>query len=102
MVILKWKNKTTTPISEKIEIEGVFIDNSKKEEMDIASDYFQGYSDSPLQPNLSRQCALQSSVGYLSPAGIYRANISCQILVNGSLFKTIKIANNLLTSNRIQ
>lgn len=102
MVILKWKNKTASPLTENIEIEGVFINNSKNEEMDLASVYFQGYSDSPLQANLSRQCVLQSSVGYTSPAGIYRANISCQILINQQLYKTIKISNSFLNTNRIQ
>ena len=102
MVIMKWKNISDQPITERIEIEGIFIDNSKEEEMAKASDYFQGYSDAPLQPNLSRQGVLQSSVGYTNVTGIYGANISCQIIINKQLFKIIKIDCVLLTSNRIQ
>ena len=102
MVIMKWKNKSDQPITETIEIEGVFINNSKEEEMAKASDYFQGYSDAPLQPNLSRQGVLQSSVGFTNASGIYGANISCQIIINKQLFKTVKISNNFLTTNRIQ
>jgi hypothetical protein len=102
MVIMKWKNKSDQAITETIEMEGIFINNSKEEEMAKASDFFQGYSDAPLQPNLSRQCVLQSSVGYTNASGIYGANISCQIIINKQLFKTVKIENNFLTTNRIQ
>jgi len=102
MVIMKWKNISDSPITEKIEIEGIFIDNSKEEEMSKTSDYFQGYSDPPLQPNLSRQGVLQSSVGYTHPSGIYKADISCQIIINKQLYKTIRIDNEFLSSNRIQ
>ena len=102
MVIMKWKNKSDQAITETIEIEGIFINNTKEEEMAKTSDYFQGYSDAPLQPNLSRQGVLQSSVGYTNASGIYGANISCQIIINKQLFKTVKINNDFLTTNRIQ
>lgn len=102
LVIMKWKNKSDQPIEEITQMEGIFINNSKNEEMDKAMDFFQGYSDPPLQPNLSRQCALQSSVGYTSAYGIYNADISCQIIINKQLFKTVKIKNEFLTTNRIQ
>lgn len=102
MVIMKWKNISDQPITETIEIEGIFINNAKEEEMAKTSDYFQGYSDAPLQPKLSRQGVLQSSVGYTNVLGIYGANISCQIVINKQLYKTVKINDILLTSNRIQ
>ena len=102
MVIMKWKNISTEPITEKIEMEAIFIDNKKEEEWSKASDYFQGYSDAPLQVGISRQSSLQSSVGYTSTYGIYNADISCQIIINKQLYKTIKIKNDFLTSNRIQ
>ena len=102
MVIMKWKNKFDQAITQTIELEGVFIDNKKGEELSKASDYFQGYSDSPLQAGIARQSSLQSSVGYTNASGIYGADISCQILVNKQLFKTVNINNDFLTSNRIQ
>lgn len=102
MVIMKWKNISNEPLSEKIEMEAIFINNAKGEEWSKSSDYFQGYSDAPLQPGLARQSTLQSSVGFTSAYGIYNANISCQILINKQLYKTVKIKNDFLTSNRIQ
>ena len=63
MVIMKWKNKSDQAITEEVKIEGVFINNSNKEEMSQASDYFQNDSEVPLQQNLSRQSVLQSNVG---------------------------------------
>jgi hypothetical protein len=102
MVIMKWKNISSEQISEKIQMEAIFIDNEKGEEWSKASDYFQGYSDAPLQPGLSRQSSLQSSVGYTNAYGIYNADISCQIIINKQLYKTIKIKNDFLSSNRIQ
>lgn len=101
MVIMKWKNKSDQQITESIEIDGVFINNSNMEEMAKTTEYFQGYSDSPLQPNLSRQCFLQSSVGYPNASSIYGINISCQIIVNKQLFKIVKIKNVFLSTNRI-
>jgi len=102
IVIMKWKNKSDQPLTEIIEFDGIFIDNYKQEEMAQEHHYFQGFSDPPLQPNLTRQCALKSSVGYTNPAGIVRTNISCQIMVNKKLYKTVKIKNTLLNSNRIR
>ena len=100
MVIMKWKNISSEPITETIQIEGVFI--SKDEELSKATDYFQGYSDPPLQVGLSRQSVVQSSVGYTNASGIYGADISCQIFVNKQLYKTVRIKKDFLTSNRIQ
>jgi len=102
MVIMKWKNISSEPLDESIKIEGVFIDDKKGEEWSKSTDYFQGYSDTPLQVGLSRQSSLQSSVGFTSYWGIQGANISCQILINGQLYKTVKIKNEYLSSNRIQ
>lgn len=100
MVIMKWKNISDKPLEEKIEIEGVFI--SEGEEWSKGSDYFQGYSDTPLQPGLARQCAIQSSVGYTSYFSISKANVKCQIFINQKLYKTVNIKNEYLSSNRIQ
>jgi antitoxin component YwqK of YwqJK toxin-antitoxin module len=102
MVIMKWKNVSNESLDETIKIEGIFIDNKKGEEWSKSLDYFQGYSDTPLQVGLSRQSSLQSSVGFTSYWGISGANISCQILINGQLYKTVKIKNEYLSSNRIQ
>jgi len=102
MVIMKLKNTSDQALNERIEIEAIFINNSKGEEWSKSSNYFQGYSDAPLQPGISRQCALESDVGYFNLGGIYGANISCQILINKQLYKKVKIKNNLLTANRIK
>lgn len=102
MVILKWKNISNEPISEAIKMEVVFIDNSKSEEWSKDSNYFQGYSDAPIQIGISKQISFQSSVGFQSSYAISIADISCQIFINKQLFKSIKIKNDFLTSNRIQ
>jgi hypothetical protein len=101
IVILKFKNISNDPLTEYIEIEGLFIDNSKSEEFSNTSTYFQGTT-GPLQPGLSRQCLLKSSVGYTSPFGTYNSDISCKILINKQLFRTIKIGAEILESNRMQ
>lgn len=101
MVIMRWKNISAEPVSDRIEIEGVFIDNKKGEEWGKASSYFQGSSDIPLQAGLSRQASMQSSVGFTSFYGISGADISCQIFINKQLYRTVKIDNEFLASNRI-
>lgn len=100
MVIMKWKNISNEPVTETIEMEGVFI--SEGEEWAKASNYFQIESEAPLQPQLSRQSVLQSSVGYKNYNGISNSIVSCQILINKQIYKTVKIKNDLLRSNRIQ
>ena len=102
MVIMKWKNISAEPITERIEFKAIFIDNKKGEEWDEASDYFQGYSDAPLQAGISRQSSLKSSVGYTNIYGIINTDISCQIIINKQLYKTIKIEDDILTTNRLQ
>jgi len=100
MVIMKWKNISNEPLSESVTIEGIFI--SGGEEWSKDTDYFQGYSDSPLQPNLARQTSIKSSVGYTSYYSVSNAKVTCQIFINQKLYKTIKISNKHLASNRIQ
>ena len=102
MVIMKWKNISNEPVTERIEIEGVFIDNKKEEEWSKGSDYFQSSSGTPLQVGLSRQSSLQSSVGWTSYNAISGSDVSCQIFINKQLYRTVKINNVHLTSNRIQ
>ena len=102
IVIMKWKNISNDPLTEVVKIEGVFIDNNKDEELSRSLDYFQGYTDSPLQSGLSRQSYIQSDVGYVDSWSIRKANMSCQIFINGTLYKTVKIKNEHLLSNRIQ
>ena len=102
IVIMKWKNISNESIKEQIEIEAIFINNTKKEELGKTSSYFQGYSDAPLQIGLSRQSYLKCDVGFTHAYGIYNADISCQIIINKILYKTVKIKNDILTSNRIQ
>jgi hypothetical protein len=99
---MRWKNISNEPLNERIIMEGVFIDNEKAEELSKGSDYFQGYSNTPLQVGLSRQSSLHSSVGFTGIWGIRGADFSCQILINGQLYKTVKINNKQLPSNRIQ
>jgi hypothetical protein len=102
MVIMKWKNISDKPLEEIVIIEGIFINNKKGEELSKSLDYFQGYSSAPLQVGLSRQSTLRSSVGFTSPRGVFEGDISCQILINEKLYKTVKIKNAYLYSNRIQ
>lgn len=102
IVLMKFENKSSNPISEKIIFEGTFIDTDNNEELSSDREYFQTTYEAPLQPNLSRQCKLKSAVGRTSPYAIDRINISCKITVNGTPFKTVKIANEILYLNRIQ
>lgn len=100
MVIMKLKNISDAPLSERIKIEGVFISND--EELSSVSDYFTGIFGTPLQPGLTKQCTLRSRVGYPDPRAITGAKVSCRIYINGQLFKTTTIQNKYLHSNRIQ
>ena len=100
IVIMKWKNATSQAMNEKVKIEGLFI--SKGEEWSKESSYFQWSHDPPLQAGLARQISLQSSVGYQHPDGVYKSDISCQILINNQLYKTVQIKQDLITSDRIQ
>ncbi|OJX28728.1 MAG: hypothetical protein BGO86_15570 [Chryseobacterium sp. 36-9] len=101
-VLSKWKNKSDNPISENMDFEAIFIDNNKNEELAADNEYFQGISDIPLEPNLSRQIKLQSSVGITNDFAINNSNISCKITIDGMPYKTIKIQNKMLYSTRIQ
>ncbi len=100
MVIMKLKNISDQPLTEEIQIDGVFI--SKGEEWSKSTKYFQGFSDLPLDPGLSRQTNLSSSVGFTSYYGISKADIYCNILVNRQQYERLKIEDKLLSSNRIQ
>ena len=101
IVIMKFKNISDTPIdnSERVKITATFI--NKDEEWSTDNTYLIGYSDSPLSPGISRQCYIMSSVGYTSYYSINQADISCQLSINDKPFKTIKIANEFRSSNRI-
>lgn len=99
IVILKLKNTSDNPLKDKIIITGVFTSND--EEWSNESFYFQQTWENPLQPGLARQISIKSDVGWTNPAGVGRANISCQLLINGNVYKTVKIANKFLYSNRI-
>lgn len=101
IVIMKFKNISDMPIDndESVKITAVFVEN--EEELSSGNTYLIGYSDPPLSPGVSRQCHIMSSVGRTSYYGIYNANISCQLSINGKPFKTIKIANELRPSNRM-
>lgn len=100
MVLMKWKNISGEALTNKIEITGVFISGS--EEWSTDDTYFQTSYSTPLQSGLTRQAAVTSSVGYRSVAGIVGASITCQIYINKQLYKTIRIQNKQLHSNRIQ
>lgn len=102
MVQMKWKNVHDEPLEKSIKIKAVFIDNNKGEEFGEGSDYLQGFSDAPLQPNLIRQSVVESGVGWTSIIGVRNANISCQLYIEDELWKTLKIRNVELTSNRMQ
>lgn len=96
-LIMKWTNKSLLPIKETIALEGVFIDNSKDKDMDTASAYLQRSSDASFMPKVTRLAVLRSNAGFGSSNDIQKAAISCQITINGQLFKTVKIKNGPLT-----
>ncbi len=99
IVILKFKNISGKPLKEEVVVTGVFTSNN--EEWSQESFYFQRTWETPLQPDISRQLSVKSDVGWTNPAGVGRANISCKILINGEVYKTIKIANKFVSSNRL-
>lgn len=100
IVIMKFKNISDLPIDDKdIKITATFLNND--EEWSSDHKYLIGYSDSPLSPGISKQCYLLSSVGYTSFYSIGSANIECQLFINGKPYKTVKISNELRTSNRM-
>lgn len=99
LLFLKLKNTSDKPLKDEITVTGVFT--SDDEEWSNGSFYFQRTWENPLQPGLARQISIKSDVGWTNPAGVGRANISCQLLINGNVYKTVKIANKFLYSNRI-
>lgn len=99
IIIMKWKNISNAPLDDIVSMEALFIKDG--EELSSGWDNFQGSSDKPLQPGLSRQIHLQSSVGYTSRFAIYDKNISCQIYVNDELMDTYEIEGRYLLSNRL-
>lgn len=100
MVILKLKNVSDKPLQDEIVITGIFTSNG--EEWSSDGYYFQKSWKTSLQSGLSRQISIPSSVGLKYVWGIPNAKVSCQLLINGDNYKTIKIENKLLESNRIQ
>ena len=90
-VIMKLTNTSDKPISGEIIIKCVFIDNKKQEELSIEVEHF----DTPLQPGLSRQFSIESMFRvYISEFS--STDISCQIYINGQLWKAVKIENERL------
>ena len=103
IVIMQWRNKSETPLDERVEIKAVFINKEKNEEWSNESTIFQYSSGigTPLSPGISRQVFVQSDVGYRNQWGL-NENIECQLYINGTFFRTVKIENAVLHSNRIQ
>lgn len=99
IVILKIKNVSNKPLKETIKITAVFITDD--EEWSNESVYFQSSFDTPLQPNISRQISVKSSVGWTNFGGIGGENVVCKMMVNGDVFQTFKIINKLVISNRL-
>lgn len=102
IVLMKLVNKSSKPLSENIHFKAVFIDDAKNEELSSEQEYFQIKFDSPLQPNIARQLMLKSSVGVTHPYATQTFKISCVITLNDEPYKTLKINNKILYSNRIQ
>ena len=96
---MKIKNISDKPLNGRIEITAVFI--SDDEEWSNETVYFQSSLDTPLQPNVSRQKSVQSSVGWMSFLGVGQKDVVCKMMINGEAFQTFKIANKLVNSNRI-
>ena len=99
---MKLVNKSSNPISEDINFKAVFIDEDKHEELATEKEYFQSRFDVPLQPNIARQLMLKSSVGATHTYSTETLKVSCIITLNDVPYKTVKIANKILYSNRIQ
>jgi len=102
IVIMRWKNISNDSISEIVRVRGVFIDNKKNEEINMSSAFLQSPSDVPLQKNITRQLDVRSSTGFINVLGIRSGDISCQLFLNDTFIRTVKIDNILLQTNRLQ
>ena len=80
--------------------EGYLIENGEIISTTTTNLYYH-YGSTPIPVNVSKQCHSMSDVGKVSTYGVNVADIQCEIQMNGKPFKTLKIANKILYSNRI-
>ena len=100
MVILKMKNITPYSLDEDIFVSAAFV----MEGEDIGT-YYSVFNrpDSPLASGLARQVYVTcNGVTWYSASAIKKAQVKCQIEINGNPYKEVEIANEVLTSNMIQ
>lgn len=101
IVIMKFKNISDSPIKDGYDkINATFL--SENEVWDSGFTYLIGLGDPPMSPGIMRQFHIESSVGYLSYNAIGNANIVCQLFINDKPFKTIRVENKVVRTNRIQ
>lgn len=100
IVILKFKNISGKPFDIDTELIFTFIENGEIISTTTTNLYYH-YGSTPIPVNVSKQCHSMSDVGKVSTYGVNVADIRCEIQMNGKPFKTLKIANKILYSNRI-
>lgn len=93
-IAMKWENISGASIKESIDVEVVFIDNSKNEELSRSSKHLHLSWDAPMKPNVSKQFYLTCSVGWAALQG--EKNIIGEIYVNKVLYKKVKIRNRVV------
>jgi len=101
VVVMVWENIADWSFDENTVVEGVFIDNKTGGELKKYSTNFQDSYKAPLRPGDSRQFPLIGTIFNSKVTNLADTDISCKIYVNGQLYKTVKIANRELFSDRI-
>ena len=81
-VMMKFKYISSKPVDSSISVDGVYIDNKTKEVKDRAVDYLNKIS---LQSGMINEINLSYGEPYWC-----NDDISCQIYLNGELYKTVK------------
>jgi hypothetical protein len=92
---LKFKNVSGNPV-ERLVVKVSFLDTSKNEVFDETMDYTIGASDTPLQPDYTKNAYIYGSVGYKAFYGeSYLPSLVADIYINDLFYKKIVVARRL-------
>jgi len=97
MVLLKFKNIDTVPLTQKIELHAVYV--SRGEELGNVMCYLNEPSGTLFKPDVTKQICLRSDSGYIDLWAIPQADVECHISADKKKYKTISISKDVLLSN---
>ncbi len=86
---LEITNESDSPI-DRLKVDVYFINNSKKENWDSASDIVIGSSDAPLRPGFKTTAFIQSDIGF-QQKNKYLPDLEAEIYINGTPYGIIRI-----------